>query len=179
MYPEKPVNKEIKMLFSFLQGFLLNIANNLSKLNKWLTFVPFFFFRTLQFLLSWCIYMLLSFSCGTLWVHSFPWVSTSQRTPLSALAQNPCQGLAREISYETRRRRGKARSLISQWHSRKGDGQRQQLLSWDLWTQKPGRRVRKNESAFLVAVWEFSSTCLRQTQNVGKVPKLLPSCIWS
>ena len=46
-------------------------------------------------------------------VHSFLWVwvwgSSSQRIPLSALERNPHKGLAREISYETGRRRGKAR----------------------------------------------------------------------
>ena len=29
--------------------------------------------------------------------------------------------------------------------------------SWDLWTQRPGRPAREDNSAFLVAVWEFRS----------------------
>ena len=40
------------------------------------------------------------------------WMSASQRIPLSALARNWQEGLAREISYETGRRPGKARSEI-------------------------------------------------------------------
>ena len=44
--------------------------------------------------------------------HSFlwVWVSASQSVPLSVLARNPHKGLTREISYETGRRRMKARS---------------------------------------------------------------------
>ena len=44
--------------------------------------------------------------------HSFiwVWVCTSQRIPLSVLARNPHKGRAHEITYETGRRRGKARS---------------------------------------------------------------------
>ena len=43
-----------------------------------------------------------------LWV--WVWVSASQSIPLSVFARNPHKGLAREISYEIGRRRGKARS---------------------------------------------------------------------
>ena len=50
--------------------------------------------------------------------HSFlrvrVWVRASQRIPFSVLARNPKKGLAREISYETGRRRGKAKSQDSQ-----------------------------------------------------------------
>ena len=47
-----------------------------------------------------------------LWV--WAWVSASQRIPSSRLVRNPHKGLACEISYETGRRRGKARSPGSQ-----------------------------------------------------------------
>ena len=49
-------------------------------------------------------------------VHSFlwVWVSASQRSPLSVLVRNPHRRFVRKISYETGRRRGKARSQGSQ-----------------------------------------------------------------
>ena len=34
---------------------------------------------------------------------------------------------------------------------------RSEKRSWDLWTQKPGRPAREDESVFLIAVWEFCS----------------------
>ena len=60
--------------------------------------------------------------CVCVWYdvwHSFllVWVRASQKIPLSVLARNTHKGLAREISYETGRRRGKAKSQSSQQQS--------------------------------------------------------------
>ena len=93
------------------------------------------------------------------------WVSASQRIPLFALARNPHKGLAREISYETGRRGGKARSqrvnrtktLVTVGERRRSERSGCWRRSWVQWTQKPGQPTQEDESALLVAVWEFRS----------------------
>ena len=46
--------------------------------------------------------------CDMMWAFVvWVWVGTSQKIPLSVLAQNPHKGLAHKISYETRRGREK------------------------------------------------------------------------
>ena len=47
--------------------------------------------------------------CGTMGLHSFLWVSTTQRIPLSVLARIPHKWLSWKITFKTGRRREKAR----------------------------------------------------------------------
>ena len=54
------------------------------------------------------------------------WVSASQKIPLSVLARNTHKGIAREISHETGRRRGKPRSQSRTEQSRTEQGSQQE-----------------------------------------------------
>ena len=113
--------------------------------------------------------------------HSFLWVwVNASQIPLSVLARNSHKELAREISHETGRRRGKARFQRSEQKkavSRRGQstevgGSRRSEKGdcWDLWTQRSGWPTWEDESAFL---WEFrSNTRSREptcTESYAKV----------
>ena len=116
--------------------------------------------------------------------HSFLWMSASQKIPLSGLAQNLDKGLAREISYETGRRRGKARSQSCQQKIWVSDSQGKAMIKergdcwrrcWDQWTEKPGQPTREDESAFLVAVWEFCSSTRSWQSQKHRIPEKCPN----
>ena len=55
---------------------------------------------------------------------------------------------------------------------------REENSSWGLWTQRPGWPTWKNESVFLVALWEFCSNSLtishRCTESYTKVSQTFP-----
>ena len=97
------------------------------------------------------------------------------------LARNPYKGLAPEISYETGRRWGKARFKGNQRKNGVSDSRgkatvrERRLLSVKVGPVDP---EAGSASAFLVAVWEFSSICSWQTQKhrmLGKCQKPFPS----
>ena len=108
------------------------------------------------------------------------WVSASQRILLSVLAWNPHKGLTREISYETGRRREKARSPGSQQKKVVSDGKRKEAAerwvgpvdqecrstSGRGWVSAPGSCVEN-----FVRVHARDST---EAQNASKVPKTSP-----
>ena len=75
-------------------------------------------------------------------------VGASQRIPLSVLARNPHNGLAREISHGTGRGRGKEgpRAELWSWQN-KSVSRREQVLG--LWTQTPGWPMWEDKSWWL------------------------------
>ena len=104
-------------------------------------------------------------TCGTIVVIRFVGERQSENS-FVYFARNPHKGLAHIISYETERRRGKARSQSSEQigvsdSQGKATVREREVLdkarSWELWTQKPGQQMREDVSAFLLAVWEFLS----------------------
>ena len=134
--------------------------------------------------------------CGTMWVNSFlwvwVWVNASQRIPLSVLVRNQHKGLAHEISHETGRRRGKARSKDSQqkkavnWSRGKVTVRERRPLSEELgpveseaglvnvrgWVSVPGGCVG-------ISLEYTLAIAHRCTRKLHKKCRKLPTCSWS
>ena len=128
-----------------------------------------------------------SLSCSIVWhnlENSFlwVWVSASQRIPSSVLVRNPHKWLSREISYETWRRQGKARSQGSQqkravnrsWG--KVTVRERQLLSKELGPEEPETgsvsvRGRVSVPGSCVGTLEYTLVTDTEAQNARKVPK--------
>ena len=75
------------------------------------------------------------------WLWVWVWVSTSQKIPLSVLAQNPHKGFAREISHETGRRQGKEGPR----ENREGSSQEKEAELTSRWNRAVGRREQELE----------------------------------